>query len=303
MAVFAGDATDSPTTAYGNLTGNITITNARVVNGADQRMTTVSAGQEVYIEADFTTLALPSTASYRVSYDVNGVTLDSGYVTWGAGDSGAENWYLYWGYFVASPGTNQVTATVDPDQSVPETTYTDNSMSFSFTGASTAAINLINSSGQEADTVLNGGGTFTTSFLGTNDVTIQPLVSPPSDDYGIEDGVTFAPASASNNNPSYLSSFVGSPLQGTGKGTAGAQWILCWPAWATQFQMNFTIPIGPSSEIVFGDIDYDEVVTVTAFDGTTPPSPCPTGRRPPTRARPAACPPLQGRVIPGPRGP
>ncbi len=136
MAVFNGDATDSPTTAYGPLTGNITITNARVVNSADQPMTTVSAGQEVYIEADFTTLALPSTASYRVSFDVNGVTLDSGYVTWGAGESGAENWYLYWGYFVASPGTNQVTATVDPDQSVPETTYTDNSMSFTFTGAS-----------------------------------------------------------------------------------------------------------------------------------------------------------------------
>ncbi len=38
-----------------------------------------------------------------------------------------------------------------------------------------AAINMINSSGQEADTVLNGGGTFTTSFLGTNDVTIKQL--------------------------------------------------------------------------------------------------------------------------------
>ena len=37
-----------------------------------------------------------------------------------------------------------------------------------------------------------------------------------------------------------------------------------------KFQMNFAIPIGPSSEIVFGDIDYAEVVTVTAFDGTTP---------------------------------
>ena len=32
MAVFTGDATDSPTTAYGPLTGNITITNASVVN-------------------------------------------------------------------------------------------------------------------------------------------------------------------------------------------------------------------------------------------------------------------------------
>ena len=36
------------------------------------------------------------------------------------------------GCFIATPGTNQVTVTVDPDHSVAETSYVDNTMSFTF---------------------------------------------------------------------------------------------------------------------------------------------------------------------------
>jgi hypothetical protein len=114
-------------------TGNIAITNISVVDTSDNPLTTVNFGEWVDIQADFTTQNLPSDASYRVAFTVNGLTLDSGYVTWGAGTSGTSDWYMYWGSFLACPGTNQVTVDVDPDHSVPETTYADNIMSFTFT--------------------------------------------------------------------------------------------------------------------------------------------------------------------------
>ena len=51
----------------------------------------------------------------------------------GAGLSGTSSWYAYWGAWFASPGQHTVTVTVDPDQSVAETTYADNTYTFSFT--------------------------------------------------------------------------------------------------------------------------------------------------------------------------
>ena len=150
------------------------------------------------------------------------------------------------------------------------------------TATPNAAINMINSSGQEVNTVVKGGGTFTTSFLGTNDVTIQQLLSPPSDDYVVQTGHTYAPASPTNNNPSYLSSFVGSPLppsgqqeltgqdlQGTGDGSPSSLYSLEGGP-GDKLQINFAIPIGPTSQIILSDVDLAETVTVTAFDGSTP---------------------------------
>ncbi len=112
--------------------GNITVTNAFVVDGSDQPLPTINIGAIVSIQADFTTQDLPADASYVIGYTVNGLTQDSGTITSGAGVSGTDSFNYYWGGFVATPGTNQVTVTVDPDHSVPETTYADNTMSFTF---------------------------------------------------------------------------------------------------------------------------------------------------------------------------
>jgi subtilase family serine protease len=121
------------------LTGNIGITDAFLVNASDQPLTGISAGQHVYVHADFATENLPSSASYCIGYTVNGLTMDTGHIRLGAGVQGTSpSYYYYWGYFVASPGANQVTVTVDPDESVPETTYADNTMSFGFNAASAA---------------------------------------------------------------------------------------------------------------------------------------------------------------------
>ncbi len=120
------------------LTGNIAITDAYVVDGSNNPPPVVNAGDWVWIHADWTTQNLPSNASYRIAFMVNGLMAYTGAVTAGAGDSTA-TWHFYWGSFLATPGTNQVTVTMDPDQSVAETSYTDNTTSVTFNAVSPAA--------------------------------------------------------------------------------------------------------------------------------------------------------------------
>ena len=84
----------------------------------------------------------PADASYGVNCTYNGVTVSSGYINAGAGLSGTNYWSfngLGFGFFPATPGTNQIIASIDPDQSVAETTYADNTMSGSF-GASSPQV-------------------------------------------------------------------------------------------------------------------------------------------------------------------
>jgi hypothetical protein len=124
------------------LTGNITITGVHIVDQNNDPLLAISAGQQVFLQADFATEDIPSNASYRVEFEVNGLISYSGYLNWGAGESGTNYFDIYWGTFVACPGSNQVTAVVDPDDSVPETTYSDNTMSYTFTGQGSVEGNL-----------------------------------------------------------------------------------------------------------------------------------------------------------------
>lgn len=124
-------------------TGNIAITSISVVDANDHPLSTVNIGQWVYIQATFTTQNLPSNASYRASFMVNGLTLNTSSITWGASSAGMGSWIMYWGSFIATPGTNQVTVTLDPDPSVAETTYADNSMSSTFNAVAPAAGNFL----------------------------------------------------------------------------------------------------------------------------------------------------------------
>ncbi len=122
-----------------NPTGSFAVTNILPVDGNNNPLPVVNIGEWVFIQVDFTTNNLPSNASYRVGITVNGLTLDSSTITWGAGSPGMNYWDLYWGTFIATPGINQVTATVDPDHSVAETSYAGNTMSSTFNAVSPAA--------------------------------------------------------------------------------------------------------------------------------------------------------------------
>ena len=115
--------------------GNITITNALVVDANDQPLNVIPVGDFVSIEADFSTARSAERRLVRRRLHGQRTHPEFGNVTWGAGSSGTSTFELHWGGFVATPGVNQVTVTVDPDQSVTETSYADNAMSFTFSAA------------------------------------------------------------------------------------------------------------------------------------------------------------------------
>ncbi len=189
------------------------------------------------------------------------------------------------GKFVYSPAAGTVlgagpdqplSAVFTPTDTVDYTTATATVNISVLESSPNAVINMVNSDGEEADEYLDDdypeqGKVFKTSFLGVNDVTIEQTLSSPSDDYSLATAVVFGTASATNNNPSYLSSFVGSPLppvgeQGTGNGTVEGSMYSLLAGNGDAFEIKFTIAIGPASQILLGDIDGDETVTVSATD-------------------------------------
>ena len=102
-------------------------------------LSAVAAGQEVYIQVSFTTQDLPGNASYSIDYTVNGLTRGTPAINLGAGVPGTSFWHYRSFAFIASPGTNQVTVTLNRAQTVPETTYADNTANFAFDASSSPA--------------------------------------------------------------------------------------------------------------------------------------------------------------------
>ena len=87
---------------------------------------------------------MPDDATYHIGFTVNGLTLNTGDLSgadWAAGTPGTSSLSAYWGSFQASPGTNQVIVTLDPDQSVAESSYDDNTFTFTFDAATPAVDN------------------------------------------------------------------------------------------------------------------------------------------------------------------
>ena len=122
-------------------------------------------------------------------------------------------------------------------------------------------VHLINSSGENAADELNSTGTFVTSFLGTNDVTIR-LLSGSMDANYVD---TYPPASAgSNNNPAYISNFVGSTKAGTGDGSAGAFDLLQETAGAS-LEFNFSDPLTAKDHFIVADVDTNEEYSMKAY--------------------------------------
>ena len=128
------------------LTGNLAVLDAYVLDsnggfvyytdGGIQFQNTANNGEEVGVALDFSTQDLPADASYRINCVFNGVSVNSEYINAGAGLSGINYWnFGEFGYFTATPGANQLIVTVDPDQSVAETTYSDNTLAGSFTAS------------------------------------------------------------------------------------------------------------------------------------------------------------------------
>jgi murein DD-endopeptidase MepM/ murein hydrolase activator NlpD len=94
--------------------GLLALTNAHLVDAHDQPVSAPDKGEEVFVEADWTTQGLPGNASYRISYTVDSVTLFSRTLTLGAGSGTVDHWAWYVGGWFAAPGAHTVSVTLDP---------------------------------------------------------------------------------------------------------------------------------------------------------------------------------------------
>ena len=125
----------------------------------------------------------------------------------------------------------------------------------------------INSAGQNAATVLNSTGVFTTDFKAHNDLTVTRLTSDSVSLYTDVFGGT-----SPGNNPGYLTNFVGVATNGTGDGVAGDIENLDMTADATgTLQFDFLSPLTPQDRILLVDVDGTEqyLVQAYAFNGST----------------------------------
>jgi hypothetical protein len=117
--------------------GTITITSVSVDSLTNQPLSTVSVGESVELQTNFTTQGLPSNAGYYIEDTINGGTKFFPEYTYGAGVSGTPSYTQYWSSWLPTPGTNLVTVTIVPIQGVTGTSY-----SFAFTAVSPAVGNV-----------------------------------------------------------------------------------------------------------------------------------------------------------------
>jgi PEP-CTERM motif len=124
-----------------------------------------------------------------------------------------------------------------------------------------SVIHWINDSNQDAASVLNGGGSFTTTFRTSNDVTATELSGHTSGQFVDNFG-----GPTPGNNPGYLTTFVGSTGNGTGDGTAGHVAFLDMAGTATgSMQFDFAQPITSADRLLFVDPDSTEQYHIEAF--------------------------------------
>ncbi len=118
--------------------GNLWITGASLVNAADQPVSSLVVGEEVFVEANWMSSGLSASDRYTVQFSVDGVSLDSTTIAGEAGNNLPFYWYAE-GWF-ATPGSHTVEVTVDPAHTVSESSYSDNSTSFTFSPVEPATL-------------------------------------------------------------------------------------------------------------------------------------------------------------------
>jgi hypothetical protein len=129
-------------------------------------------------------------------------------------------------------------------------------------GQNYPVVEWINQSGGNAVTSLNGSGSFVTDFKGTDDVMVSLLTGSVNSIYQENFG-----GPTPGNNPSYVTDFVGSPLNGTGNGVPGVILTLetGFDAERTSLQFDFAQPLTPADRFLIADIDNNEQYQIEAF--------------------------------------
>ncbi|QDV40782.1 putative peptidase [Stieleria neptunia] len=122
---------------------NLRLITGYVRDGLGNPIAAPFLGQRLAIQVQFETTDLPAGETYAFHFTVDGVTLGSGVVGTGAGQSIYTGFRWRAGWF-ATPGTHNVVVTVDAFNTISESDESDNTFSFSFTtGQATFAQPLI----------------------------------------------------------------------------------------------------------------------------------------------------------------
>ena len=111
---------------------NITVTDAFLRDGLGLRNNTPVLGERIELQVNFRTTDLFQGAAYRIEFSIDGVTLDSGLITSGAGSANGlfsqrmSGWY-------AESGEHTVDVVLDAGSNIAESNEQDNTFSFAFT--------------------------------------------------------------------------------------------------------------------------------------------------------------------------
>jgi hypothetical protein len=130
-------------------------------------------------------------------------------------------------------------------------------------GQTTQGLHWVNDSGSNALTTLNATSNFITSFKGTNDVHVTLLTGSVNSIFQ----ESFA-GLANNNNPGYLTNYLGLAANGTGDGTVGhISFLESALGVAMSLRFTFDIPLTPNDRLLLTDVDTGEKYNIQAFSG------------------------------------
>jgi hypothetical protein len=124
-----------------------------------------------------------------------------------------------------------------------------------------AVVHWINEAGENAQSVLNTNGVFTTDFKGVDDLTVTPLASD-----SVTTNIDVFGGTSPGNNPVYLTGFLGVSSNGTGDGVAGDIEDLDMTSTASgALQFDFSDPLTPQDRILLADLDGVEQYLLQAY--------------------------------------
>jgi murein DD-endopeptidase MepM/ murein hydrolase activator NlpD len=110
------------------LLADLNLTSVQLTQGiSPYSPTTPVLGEQVCVRANYQTTGLPADANYRIEFQVDGVPLSASNLTSGAGFSSGNWFWVRCGWF-ASPGSHTAQVILDADNTVAETSDTNNSL-------------------------------------------------------------------------------------------------------------------------------------------------------------------------------
>ncbi|MCA9058045.1 MAG: peptidoglycan DD-metalloendopeptidase family protein, partial [Planctomycetaceae bacterium] len=113
------------------LLANIAVTGARLRDFSGSTVTTPFRGEMVALEVSFQTADLDSADSYDISFSIDGTTVTTTGLTYGAGLAFG-NWFVWRSGWFATNASHDVVIQVDSGNSIAETLESDNVAVFSF---------------------------------------------------------------------------------------------------------------------------------------------------------------------------